>query len=197
MKIDEERQGERDELYIKLYLAYLETSSQSGPLRLESRNTASISDLIFKRAKVSWRGHRFPPKLILSPSSPPSLPFSSPEFVASTSIPTTSPPLTPSCAASSGGAAAVTAIAGLLLWVEISNTLESPSCIQLQRYVPMQLQLEGEKRIIRIQGEYSMAFYGHGVLEVNVFFYFLGGISLSISSQKSRGKGKKKKIGIN
>ena len=48
---------------------HLETSSHSGPLRFESRNTPSMSNRIFKSAKVSGRGHRFPPLVILSPPS--------------------------------------------------------------------------------------------------------------------------------
>ena len=35
------------------YNYYLETSSQRGPLRVASRKTASISDLILRRARVS------------------------------------------------------------------------------------------------------------------------------------------------
>jgi len=112
-------------IYICIYFflffvcVYLATSSQSGPLRLESRNTASISDLIFKRAKVSWRGHLLPAHelLILSPSSsskPPSFPFSSAEVA---SIIMTSPP---SCAATASPE-------------EVSMAVVSPSCIERER----------------------------------------------------------------
>lgn len=51
---------------------YLETSSQSGPLRVASRKAESMSERICSRASVSWRGHRFPvaPLPPLSPPSP-------------------------------------------------------------------------------------------------------------------------------
>ncbi|KAF7821753.1 hypothetical protein G2W53_027208 [Senna tora] len=78
----------------------------SGPLTLASRNATSISERIFKRAKVSWRGHRLPPKL-RSPSSPLPLVSSSPAEFDPPPAATDSPP--PSAAAGSDAAAATVA----------------------------------------------------------------------------------------
>ncbi|PON76220.1 hypothetical protein PanWU01x14_036380 [Parasponia andersonii] len=82
-EIQKRREKEREKY--NYMVNYLETSSHNGPLRLESRKVASISCRIFNNAKVSWRGHRFPP-LLRSPPPPsstfcPPLLSSSAEFV--------------------------------------------------------------------------------------------------------------------